>query len=190
MLLPQPDSPTSPTVSPGRTSKLTSSTARTAAVRANSPVLTGKCLVRPRTEMTGLRSLWRAAMSAVAPLPCSRRACPAAISRRADAGGAARRYRSGQAAAAVSQTGRRNGQRGAKRQPGSWFGGRGRQPFDGCELAGARAIEPRHRSQQSHGVGMARPVKHRRRRRPVRPRGRNTSRRRDARSARRSRDCG
>src|SRR5690349_16253687 len=48
VVLPQPDSPTSPTVSPRRMSKLMPSTARTAAggPLAQSPRRTGKCLTR------------------------------------------------------------------------------------------------------------------------------------------------
>ena len=61
----------------------------------------------------------------------------------------------------VSQTGRRNGHRGAKRQPGGLLmGGRG-QAIDGGELAGAWPVKSRHRSKQSHSVGMPRPLIHR-----------------------------
>ena len=56
--LPQPDSPTSARVSPGATSKLTPSTARTVptALWKTMPRFTGKCLVRPATESSGFGS--------------------------------------------------------------------------------------------------------------------------------------
>ena len=54
VVLPQPDSPTRPSVSPGAMSNEMPSTARTAPLtRAKSPVLMGKCLVRLRTESSG-----------------------------------------------------------------------------------------------------------------------------------------
>src|ERR1044072_1188848 len=52
--LPQPDSPTTPRVSPWRTSKSRPSTACTAPVcRCSSPFLMGKCLTRPDTVSRG-----------------------------------------------------------------------------------------------------------------------------------------
>src|SRR5580658_3108316 len=51
--LPQPDSPTIPTVSPLATENDTSSTARTVLRAPNSPPRTGKCLVRPLTCSSG-----------------------------------------------------------------------------------------------------------------------------------------
>src|SRR5712691_1171874 len=55
VVFPQPDSPTSPTVSPLPMSKLMSSTARTAAAgpRARKPRRTGKCLTRFLTWISG-----------------------------------------------------------------------------------------------------------------------------------------
>src|SRR5262245_34737828 len=55
VVLPQPDSPTSPTVSPRPMSKVMPSTARTAAAgpRARSPWRTGKCLTRFSTWISG-----------------------------------------------------------------------------------------------------------------------------------------
>ncbi len=51
--LPQPDSPTRPSVSPARIEKLTPSTANTVpAARCNSPLRTGKCFLRSRTSST------------------------------------------------------------------------------------------------------------------------------------------
>src|SRR5262245_794192 len=52
--LPQPDSPTRPSVSPAAVAKLTPSTANTwPAVRRRRPVLMGKCFLRPATSSTG-----------------------------------------------------------------------------------------------------------------------------------------
>ena len=54
VVLPQPDSPTRPSVSPGATSNETSFTALTAPTcRANTPFLIGKCFSRFRTERSG-----------------------------------------------------------------------------------------------------------------------------------------
>src|SRR6266478_2571891 len=51
--LPQPDSPTMPTVSPLRTENETSSTARTVLRALNRSPRTGKCFVRPLTCNSG-----------------------------------------------------------------------------------------------------------------------------------------
>ena len=54
VVFPQPDSPTSPRVSPARTSKSTPSTARTwPTTRCNAPARTGNVLARPRTSSSG-----------------------------------------------------------------------------------------------------------------------------------------
>src|SRR5262245_3307395 len=54
VVLPQPDSPMRPSVSPGPIAKSTPSTAFTAEVsRPNSPRRTGKCFFSPRTSRTG-----------------------------------------------------------------------------------------------------------------------------------------
>ena len=52
VVLPQPDSPTTPSVCPAATEKLTSSTACTAPTfcRMMMPLVTGKCLVSPVTS--------------------------------------------------------------------------------------------------------------------------------------------
>src|SRR3954471_1886520 len=51
--LPQPDSPTMPTVSPLAMANDTSSTARTVLLLPNRPPRTGKCFVRPSTCSSG-----------------------------------------------------------------------------------------------------------------------------------------
>ena len=62
VVLPQPDSPTRPSVSPRRISKLTPSTAWTdPTVRCRMPPLTGKCLTRSRTSTSGTRPARRGA---------------------------------------------------------------------------------------------------------------------------------
>src|SRR5215831_18373561 len=54
VVLPQPDSPTSPSASPCRTTKLTSSTARTLpTTRRKKPLVIGKYLRSPRTSSSG-----------------------------------------------------------------------------------------------------------------------------------------
>src|SRR5215510_13179812 len=53
VVLPQPDSPIRPRVSPALTKKSTPSTARTHAGAPPKRRRTGKCLVRPRTSTTG-----------------------------------------------------------------------------------------------------------------------------------------
>ena len=54
VVLPQPDSPTSPSVSPARTSKSTPSTARTwPTTRCSAPARTGKVFASPRTSSSG-----------------------------------------------------------------------------------------------------------------------------------------
>src|SRR3954471_24184271 len=51
--LPQPDSPTMPTVSPLAMANDTSSTARTVLLLPNSPPRTGRCFVKPSTWSSG-----------------------------------------------------------------------------------------------------------------------------------------
>src|SRR6185437_2852500 len=56
--LPQPDSPTRPSVSPALIEKLTPSTANTVpAARCSSPLRIGKCFLRSLTSMTGASSM-------------------------------------------------------------------------------------------------------------------------------------
>src|SRR6266566_1024862 len=106
--LPQPDSPTSPKVSPASSSKLTSLTAYTCSTpREKTPPPMTKFFTRFFTRSSG---------SLIAPCPYSTQATlwPAAISR---SGGAASR-----------QTAWANGQRGAKRHPGIRSSGLGTTP--------------------------------------------------------------
>src|ERR1700690_3692930 len=62
--LPQPDSPTRPSVSPGAIEKLMPSTANTVPpARCNRPLRTGKCFLRSRTSSTAGREPLAAAVS-------------------------------------------------------------------------------------------------------------------------------
>src|SRR5262245_38726071 len=71
VLLPQPDSPTRPSVSPLRRSKLTPSTARTSATfRANTPPVTGNRTNRSCTSSSfSILGLWRIHEVASHPVP-------------------------------------------------------------------------------------------------------------------------
>src|SRR5438876_1990381 len=62
--LPQPDSPTIPTVSPLTIENDTSSTARTVLVLPNRPPRTGKCLVSPLTCSSGCAAPPRSSIGA------------------------------------------------------------------------------------------------------------------------------
>src|SRR5215469_16500627 len=55
VVLPQPDSPMTPSVSPAPIAKLMPSTAFTQAIflRGNNPTVTGKCLTRPSSSSRG-----------------------------------------------------------------------------------------------------------------------------------------
>src|SRR5436190_20069817 len=55
VVLPQPDSPITPSVSPGSTAKSMPSTALTQPIwrRGNNAIVTGKCLVSPSTSNSG-----------------------------------------------------------------------------------------------------------------------------------------
>src|SRR6266700_468372 len=64
VVLPQPDSPTRPSVSPGATVKSTPSTARTTPPERNSLPRTGKCLASPSTRSSGSRGGLRSATAA------------------------------------------------------------------------------------------------------------------------------
>src|SRR4051794_36198182 len=85
--LPQPDSPTTPSVSPRLTSKLTPSTARTMFFcRLNRPPPTGKCLTRCRTSRLGA-ALTRRLDDAVR-MPACRDVAGALLEERRGLGGA------------------------------------------------------------------------------------------------------
>ena len=73
--LPQPNSPTSASVSPGATSKVRPSTARTVptALWKTMPRFTGKCLVRPETERSGSLMTRRLPEAKARAAPSSRR---------------------------------------------------------------------------------------------------------------------
>ena len=131
--LPQPDSPTTPTVSPAATSRSTPSTARTTLLAPNRPSRgSGKCLTRPRTDKSG---------SAAAPSDTLAGALSlTTVTGRAPAGGGSgapdcvtqqRALRPGAisiSAGCSSHLAMRNGQRGAKRHPDGIASGSGGAP--------------------------------------------------------------
>src|SRR5262245_32879975 len=152
--LPQPDSPTSPSVSPGKTENEMPSTANTAPCRRpSSPPRTAKCLTRSMTSRMG-------STSAIGDLHCPLRM---------PAGGevVGRLLRDGRRRAAAFLGGERAARgKGATRkalaqrrehardfgQPG--LGGLGQ----GLELR-RPAHDPRHRAQEPDGIGVAWPPK-------------------------------
>ncbi len=155
MVLPQPDSPTSPSVSPGKMSKLTSSTARTvppcAAQAAGHFEVLLQMLHREK-RLCGLLigGRYRPNGSLPGELAGGDFGMPVAARQAAGVGGIERRLLLAdldlERAARLEAAARRR------------IGEVGRQPLDGLELGAARPVEPRHRAQQSHRVGMARPV--------------------------------
>src|SRR5216683_5513677 len=144
VVLPQPDSPMTPRVSPAPTAKSMPSTAFTQAVflRGNSAVVTGKCLVRPSISnsgggmdfLCGIDDLWLGE-----PAPGRPRATDLYLWRFFES---AARQRRG--AARVKGAARRQG------------GEIGRLARDGEQLL--LAAELRHRAKQRLGVGMLRGV--------------------------------
>src|SRR5271166_5849137 len=138
VVLPQPDSPISPSVSPGQTTKSTPSTAFTQAIlrRSNIPVLTGKYFCRLCSSSSGAGILFLCRLIEQ-PAPCRPIPSEAAV------GGlllAALRH-------GVGATGV---ERAARRQLGE-IGGLAR---DGVERL--LAAELRHRAEQSLGIRVLR----------------------------------
>ena len=131
--LPQPNSPTSPSVSPAPMSKLTPSTACTRSIsRENTPPFTAKCLRRSRTD---------------------RRSAPL-TARTARNGRAPTSFRGGISRVQISMA---YLQRAAKRQPGGGSSRLGTVP----EIASSRcflrgAVDARDRADQALRVGVAR----------------------------------
>ena len=169
--LPQPDSPTRPSVSPwrDREADAVDRPAPRRRARCSKPPRTGKCLTRSSTSSTG--SLMRAAIRH-ALRPPSRRRCgrPPASTQRRRLGAAAL----GRAARSAA---RRRSRRSARVSDGTMPGissRRGRVP------PRRRRVEPRDRRQQAARVGMQRARRTAPRPAPPRPCGRHTSRRRAA----------
>ena len=177
--LPQPDSPTRPSVSPRVSSRSTPSTARsTAAARAAQPRgrsrrAAGSASSRPRTSSSG---------SAIG----DHRLPPHVRGARGRGGctrsrGRRRAARSGNAPSTQSRCA--NGQRGWKRQPRRRRR-EVRRRARGSTRALADVVDVGHRAQQAERVRVPRLAEDRRRRRPSRRPGPRTSRRRAGRSAR------
>ena len=150
VVLPQPDSPTSPSVSPARTSNETlvdrlhlgDRRART------TPPLTGKCFVTPSTS----RSMRITRCSGW--IVGSRRARRSAT--RQPAAVVVRRGRRGatQLDRLARRRAKRCGQRGWKAQPGGRSSSDGGRPGIVVSRRGLRPVEPRDRAEQPPGVGM------------------------------------
>src|SRR5882757_9906246 len=144
VVLPQPDSPITPRVSPGSTAKSTPSTALTQPIlrRGNSAIVTGKCFVRPSTSNSG------GDIDVLCGLPVLRLGAPAPcppIAAYPDLVGlfeGAARHRFG--AARVEGAARR--QRGKIR----WMAGNGEERLFAAEL--------RHRAEEALGVGVLRRI--------------------------------
>ena len=157
VVLPQPDSPTRPSVSPGKMSNETSCTARTVPLAPRRPPRTSKFLVRLRTVSSGSPVL---ASVTVEPAPAARpdelavRDLGNAVTARQPAGVGADQFGLGLADRDSVRAARRKAAAGRRRR------GIGRQAFDGLELVAARPVEPRNRAQQAHRIGMARTVEH------------------------------
>src|SRR6185369_17648529 len=155
VVLPQPDSPTRPRVSPRRSAKLTPSTARTVPARPpNIPPPTLKCLTRSRTSSSASPPPAPGAAVTVAPsargliLSLQARRLPA----RADVAGVAHRLqRRRLVRAPVDAEGAARGERAARGQPREV----GRLPVDGRQPGLPRLVQARHRAQQAERVGMA-----------------------------------
>ena len=153
VVLPQPDSPTRPSVSPGAIVNETSSTAFTVAVfddRKPRRALTVKYLCRPSTDSSGSAAAFAASAAAAVcrALAGRRPACRPRSRRRASrpSGG---RLPISRSAGSWSQT--LDAIRAARRKAAA--GGRraqvGRQALDGVEPLPARQVEPRHRAHQA-----------------------------------------
>src|SRR5262245_15697820 len=150
VVLPQPDSPTSPSVSPRRSSKLTPSTARTRPEwPPKSPPATRKCFTRFRTSRSegpsftsGPGDAPRQGAVEVGGLPA--RAHVSAAAHRA------KRRRLGDAALDAEGAARREGAAGREPREIRWLA------LDRVQARAARLVQTRHRAQQAERVGMAR----------------------------------
>src|SRR6185437_12044981 len=138
--LPQPLSPTRPSVSPSPIEKLTPSTARTCpTVRRNKPFFTAKCLRRPLTSSTGVLGIVRARVPAGGPMTRALLLVG----------------RIGRAATLVGQrAARREG--ATHRQGGErrHHAGNLHQPLGGFRRLACHEVEPRDGGQQTLRIGM------------------------------------
>ena len=181
VVLPQPLSPTSPSVSPRRTVKSMPSTAFTSPTSAARDDALGDREVHAQPlhleQRRGRSRSCRRSGLAARPRGCG--------SRRPDG---RRRLPAPAAAAPAAHASTAKRQRGRNAQPRVEPRQIGRLAFDRIEPLLARPVQPRHRAQQRHRVGMARVVVDRRPPGRSPPGGRHTSRSPDWRSARRRRD--
>ena len=132
--LPQPDSPTMPSVSPRRTLSVTSSTACTSpALRENTPEATGKRLVSPSTSISGsLHALTRRPPAATAARSAQRRRFASGSRWQASAWPPSLLE---QRRTLCQQRSKRCGQRGWNAQPGGRWMTDGGEPSIACRCA-------------------------------------------------------
>ncbi len=158
--LPQPDSPTSPSVSPAWTSRSTPSTARTlpTARRRMPSERTGKCLCTSVARSSTVAALAHATRPGAA-----RRLAPH-LQRQVTGVEMARRALRGQRRQLVAAL---EAVRAARREHAARRGGArrgGRSARDRGQPPRPRAVQPRDRAEQAPGVGMQRIAEHRARR--------------------------
>src|SRR5260221_5349763 len=142
--LPQPLSPTRPSVSPAPIDRLTPSTAKTwPMVRRSRPFFTGKCFLRPLTSRTGTLDIGRRAFRMPAGGPMARPLFLVGwIERPTALVGERATRREGAARRQVRQRRHHAGDLG--------------QPAGGRRRLAASEIEPRDRGPEALGIGMQR----------------------------------
>ena len=176
VLLPEPDSPTRPEhLARARSSKLTSSTARTGRSRRAEVLLAG------RGPRAGGRLRGHQARSSAGSATQRARGCDA----RPSGGIALRAFGHAPARSAARRRSPAAGRAGSTTWPGIAI-----QPSLGGRRGAVDARRPRQAGEQAARVGMPRRAEQRAHVALPRPRGRRTSRRRGRRSRRRRRGCG
>ena len=155
VVLPQPDSPTIPKVSPAATLRSSPSTARTVPTeRRRTPRRTGKCFSRPVTDSSG-SALTGGARSRRSTAPGARRG------RGGRRRGGPRRRPSvsdGTWVAAQPAGARLVRAAGVERAPGRDVDQARRRTLHGREAVAPVAVQARHGAEQAPGVGMLRPT--------------------------------
>ena len=179
--LPQPDSPTRPSVSPRRTSRLTPSTAWTRATSRwnRMPFLTGKYLrdvAAPRRSASPFCSLTPSPRSARGWIVVSRRADFAAGSRWQASRWPRRRARSSSSGTSLHCSNRVRAARARRRTPRAAWISDGGTPGIAVSRCGSRPVEARDRAEQPPGVRVLRRREERRASCPARRPGPRTSR--------------
>ena len=169
VVLPQPDSPTRPSVSPSRMSRSTPSTACTVPTRRlnTAPFISGNCLTRPVDPQHLVRSVARELLDGADVrdlghgIDVGVPQVPAAISSlRMHAARCPHRADRGRASGSVGAGTRRStiGQRGANGQPGGRLTSDGGLPSTGTSARLLGLVEPGDRAEQADRVRHPRPV--------------------------------